>query len=288
MSDDQSILVTGATGNTGRAVAQALVARGVAPLVMGRRPTDAARMPEGVGDLRTADFDDPDSLSRALKGVTRVYLVTPSTERAQEQQLDFVQRAESAGVQHVVLLSQLASTPNSPVRFLRYHAAVEQRIRDADLRFTFLRPNLFQQGLLLFAAGIKSYQAFSAPIGDAAVSLVDVRDIGDVAAAALTEPDHDGQVYTLTGPQALTHAQIAAQIADATGSEVSFTDADPQEFRAQLDGLMPAWQADGLIEDYAHYRRGEAAQISDAIPRVLGRPARPLDAFLRENAAAFS
>lgn len=287
MPDEGSILVTGATGNTGRAVAQALVARGVAPLVMARKATDADRMPDGVGELRVADFDEADGLARALDGVARAYLVTPSTERAQEQQIGFVERAASVGVRHIVLLSQLAAAPDSPVRFLRYHAAVEQRIREQGVGFTFLRPNLFQQALMLFAEPIKTGHAFAAPIGDAPVSVVDVRDIGDVAAIALTEPGHDGQVYTLTGPEALTHAQIATEIGRATGAEVTFADSDPQDFMDQLAGLMPPWQAEGLVEDYQHYRRGEAAQVSDDIPRLLGRPARSLSALVQENAAAF-
>jgi len=95
-----------------------------------------------------ADFDNEDAAAAALAGVGRAYLVTPSSERAQAQQEGFVDLAAKAGVQHLVKLSQLAADETSPVRFLRYHAAVEQRIRDQDIGFTFLRPNLFFQGLL--------------------------------------------------------------------------------------------------------------------------------------------
>ena len=159
-----------------------------------------------------ADFDDPGSLRAALEGVRRAYLVTPSSERAERQQLDFVDAARAAGVERLVVLSQLGSVADSPVRFLRYHAAVEQHVRDSGMDFTFLRPNLYFQGLFAVAGSIVGNGVLPAPIGDARVSAVDVRDIAAVAAAALTDDDHGGATYTLTGPQAITHAEMAAAL----------------------------------------------------------------------------
>jgi uncharacterized protein YbjT (DUF2867 family) len=128
-----------------------------------------------------------------------------------------------------VVLSQLAAAGDSPVRFLRYHAAVERHVRDLGIGYTFLRPNLFFQGLLAFAAMISAEGRFYAPIGEAAVSAVDVRDIADVAAVALTEAGHEGATYTLTGPAALTHAQIAAALTGALGREITFTGRPPRD-----------------------------------------------------------
>jgi uncharacterized protein YbjT (DUF2867 family) len=129
---------------------------------------------------------------------------------------------------------------------------------------------------------------FYAPIGDAAVSAVDVRDIADVAAVALTEDGHEGATYTLTGPAALTHAQIAAALAGALGREITFTDVPPQAFAEGLQGILPPWQVGGLLEDYAHYRRGEAAAVSPAVAEVTGRPPRDVTQFARDYAPAFS
>src|SRR6201999_2586508 len=132
-----------------------------------------ARMPVEAVE---ADFDDPDGGSAALAGVQGAYLVTPSAARAQAPQERFVRLAANAGVQHLVKLSQLAADGASPVRFLRYHAAVEQRVRELDMGFTFLRPNLYFQGLLALSGLIREQGRFFAPIGDARVSAVDVRD----------------------------------------------------------------------------------------------------------------
>ncbi len=87
---------------------------------------------------------------------------------------------------------------------------------------------------------------------------IDVRDIAMVAAATLTEPGHEGATYTLTGPAAITHYDIAAALTSALGRHIAFADVPPEAFAASLRGILPPWQADGLLEDYAHYRRGEA------------------------------
>jgi uncharacterized protein YbjT (DUF2867 family) len=278
-----TILVTGATGSTGSALVERLVARGAPVTAMVR---DASRAPRGV-PVAVADFDDAAAVAAALRGVRAAYLVTPSSERAQEQQERFAEAAAAAGVAHLVVLSQYAAVEDSPVRFLRYHAAVERRVRELGVGHTFLRPNLYFQGLLAFAGMIREQGRFFAPIGGARVSAVDVRDIAEVAAAVLTEPGHVGRSYEITGPAAVTHAEIAAAIGAATGRPVEFADAPPEAFAAALRGALPDWQVDGLLEDYAHYARGEAAAVSPAVAEVTGTPPRDVAAFARDHAALF-
>jgi uncharacterized protein YbjT (DUF2867 family) len=281
------ILVTGSTGNTGRAIVDALVERGAPVRAMVRTEADRGKFRAGV-EVVVADFDQPAAVAAALDGAERAYLVTPSSEQAEEQQKRFADLAAKAGIRHLVVLSQLGSEEHSPVRFLRYHAAVEQHVRDLGIGYTFLRPNLYFQGLLMFAGLISAQGQFFAPIGDAAVSAVDVRDIAAVAAAVLTETGHEGATYTLTGPEAITHSQIAAALTAATGRTVRFVDVPPQTFADSIRDLLPRWQVDGLIEDYAHYRRGEAAAISPAVTETTGTVPRSIDQFARDYAAAFA
>ena len=283
---DRPILVTGATGNTGRAIVDALARRGAPVRAMVRAEADRAKLPAGVPAV-VADFDDLASIAAALDGADRAYLVTPSSERAEEQQRRFADLAAKAGLRHLVVLSQLASDEHSPVRFLRYHAAVEQHVRDLGIPYTFLRPNLFFQGLLAFAGTISSQGQFYAPIGDATISAIDVRDIADVAAVTLTEAGHEGATYTLTGPASITHTQIAAALTAALGRDVTFTDVPPEAFADSLRGILPPWQVEGLLEDYAHYRRGEAASVSSAVAEITGRPPRDIQQFARDYAPAF-
>lgn len=284
------ILVTGATGVNGRELTKLLASRGV-PVRAMTRSRDKAEALAGLAGVEVAvgDFDDAPSLDRALRGVEKAFLLTDSTERAEARQRAFVDAARRAGVRHVVKLSQFAADENSPVRFLRYHAAVERAIRESGMAWTFLRPNLFMQGLLAFRGPIAAEGRFFAAAGDARVSVVDVRDNAAAAAAALTGPGHEGRTYDLTGPEALTHAGMAAALSGALGRPVAFVDVPPDAMREALGGAgMDPWQADGLIEDYAHYRRGEASAVSTGVRDATGRPPRGFAAFAREHAAAFS
>jgi uncharacterized protein YbjT (DUF2867 family) len=288
MSTPDLILVTGATGNTGSVVLQLLESRGAHVRALVRRPRPdraSASMTEAV----IGDFDDSASLNKALEGVTRAYLVTPSSPDAEAQQVRFAELAAAAGVRHIVKLSQFAADEASPVRFLRYHAAVEKRIRGLGIGYTFLRPNLYFQGVIAFQSMIARDGRFVAPIGDARVSAVDVRDIAAVAVEALTGGDHDGRTYTITGPAAITHAEMAAAIGDAIGRPVSFIDVPAQAFAAALSGSgVPQWQVDGLIEDYAHYSRGEAGSVLKTVREVTGSDALDFSTFARDYASAFS
>jgi uncharacterized protein YbjT (DUF2867 family) len=287
-STRNTVLVTGATGTTGSALLRVLESRGVPVRAMIRREGDAERLGPTTATAVAADFDDAESLRSALRGVRNAYLVTPSSPEAEAQQVRFAEIAAESGVGHLVKLSQFAADESSPVRFLRYHAAVERRIRDLGIGYTFLRPNLFFQGFLAFRATIAKEGRFFAPIGDARVSAVDVRDIAAVAAAALTEPGHLGKTCTITGPEAITHDDVARAITEATGREVRFIEVPPEAFAEALRGVgVPPWQADGLVEDYAHYARGEAAEVSPTVRDVTGEGPRDVVRFARDHAGAF-
>ncbi|MET3807844.1 uncharacterized protein YbjT (DUF2867 family) [Nakamurella sp. UYEF19] len=286
MNSKNTILITGATGSTGSALVRSLAAKGVTVRALVRKPPAAGRFPDGVETV-VADFDDRRSLASALTGVGSAYLVTSSSEQAQEQQVRFADLAAESGVEQLVVLSQLGAEPDSPVRFLRYHAAVEQHIREIGIDYTFLRPNLFFQGFLAFAGLIAQQNTFFAPIGTAAVSAIDVRDIAEVAAAVLTQDGHHRATYTLTGPAAITHQQIAEALGVALGRTITFADAPPEQFGAALEGILPPWQIGGTLEDYAHYSRGEAALVSAAVHDVTGAQPRDFAQFARDHADSF-
>lgn len=283
------LLVTGATGMIGGLVVDALVARGSELTVLVRPGSNTARLADRPG-VRTVvgDFDDVPSLERALRGVDRAFLVTNSSERTEEQQKAFASAAKRAGVQHLVKLSQLHASAGSPVRFLRYHAAVEAAVALSGIPHTFVRPNLIFQAYLAFAPMIAA-GVLQAPVHDARVSVTDARDIAEVVAVALTGPGHEGRSYDVTGPEALTHAQIAAGFGEAAGHQVTFESVPADAFLETLRKAgMPTWQAEGLVEDYAHYARGEAAGISADVEQLTGHPPRSLRQFAADHAHAFA
>jgi uncharacterized protein YbjT (DUF2867 family) len=283
------ILVTGATGNNGLEILKRLAARNVQVRAMVRN-RDRANAISALPNVEIVkgDFDRPEMLLSVLAGVERAFLLTNSSERAEAQQLAFVNAAQQSGVKHIVKLSQFAADARSPVRFLRYHAAVETAIQATAMTYTFLRPNLFMQGLLNFRSTIASQNAFYAAIGEAKVSAVDVRDIADVAVVALTETGHEKKIYDLTGPQALTHTEMAERLSAAIARQIAFVDISPETMRnTLLDVGFPVWQADGLMEDYAHYRRNEAAAISSGVRDATGKNPRSFEEFARDYTKMF-
>jgi len=283
------ILVTGATGNNGSEIVKLLAAQNVPVRAMVRNRERVSVIAAPNVEVVEANFDRPETLLTALSGIDRAFLGTNSSEHAQAQQLAFVDAAQQSGVAHIVKLSQFAASANSPVRFLRYHAAVEAAIQASGMAYTLLRPNLFMQGLLNFQSAIATQSTFYAAAGDAKVSVVDVRDIADVAVAALTGTGHEGKIYDLTGPQPLTHTEMAQYLSDATGRQITFVDI-PSD--TMLDTLLsvgfPDWQAEGLIEDYAHYRRGEASAIASGVQDATGKPPRSFETFARDYAPMFN
>lgn len=283
------ILITGATGTVGSKVVNRLSAQGIPARALTRDlgKVKADQFPHV--EFVQGDFDDADSIRQACSGVEQAFLLSNSTERAEQQQIAFVEAARKNGIRHLVKLSQLHAEANSPVRFLRYHAVVEAAIQATDLTFTFLRPNLYMQSLLNFAQSIKEKSAFFAAAGEARISAVDVRDLADVAVAALTDSQHKNKSYSLTGPEALTFGEMADELSAALGRTISFVDVPPEAMRGALDGLgFPAWQADGLVEEFEMYRRGEAAGIESGVTDALGRSPRPFVQLAREYAPLFA
>ena len=282
------ILFTGATGNIGAELAKRLSGgkQAVRTFVRSRARSQAIALP-GI-ELVEGNFAKPETFPPALDGVDRLFLLIPSSSQVEQQQCSFVDAARRVGVRHIVKLSQFAADEHAPGRFQRYHAAVERHILQSGILYTFLRPNLFMQGLLNFRSTISSQNAFYAPAADAKVSVVDVRDIASIAAKALAESGHEGKTYDITGPEALTHADMAHQLSQALGKPMQYFDVPPGAMREALLGFgMPMWQADGLVEDYDHYRRGEAAEVTPTVRDLTGIEAIRFSQFARDYAAHF-
>jgi uncharacterized protein YbjT (DUF2867 family) len=283
------ILVTGATGSNGKEIVKRLTTRNVQvrPMVRNRDRTSAIAVPNV--EVVEGDFDRPATLLDSLAGVERAFLLTSSSERAQAQQIAFIDAARQSSVAHIVKLSQFGADANSTGRFQRYHAAVEAVLMASGIAYTFLRPNLFMQGLLNLRSTIATQSAFYVAAGDAKVSAVDVRDVAEVAVAALMEAGHEGKIYELTGPQALTHAEMAEHLSAALGHHIAFVDIPPDAMRDALIGVgFPVWQVEGLIEEYALYRGGEAATVTSSVRDAIGKDPRSFEEFAHYYATMFS
>jgi uncharacterized protein YbjT (DUF2867 family) len=282
-----TVLVTGATGTTGSAVVTALVARGVPVRAASRTPDKLSALARPGVDPVVLDRADPASLRSALDGVTAAYLVTPAAPDVADSEGVFARAAAQAGVP-VVKLSALGAAPDAPVRLARAHAEAEAAVEAAGGTWTFLQPNGFMQNDLAWAAQVPSGK-ITGPVPDAAWAIVDVRDIGEVAAAVLADPGtYAGRRLALTGPEARTPRDRIRALGDALGRELAVVELPIPAALEQLRGYgVPAWTADGLGELLEAYAAGAAAAVAPDAVEVLGRPARTWETFVADHVTAF-
>ena len=282
------ILITGASGSAGGAVLQAALPAGVPVRAMYRNKEDAAKAPSGVGTV-IADFAAPASLQSALRGIETVFLVCGPVPQLVQLEGNMIDACKQAGVRHIVLNSAFGAG-DFPKSFPSWHFQVEQKLRESRIAHTILRPNGFLQNIVTYlAASIRAQSAFYSSIGDAQISLIDVRDVGAVATKILSEPQsHAGKTYELHGSEAVSNYAIAERISRIVGRKVSYVDISEDAMRkAMLDLGMPEFFVNAEIELEGYYRGGRCAVIDGLVARLLGRPERTLDAYLRENASAF-
>jgi len=277
------ILITGVTGTVGRAVLEEVRKSGKPFKAMYRSPDEAAKAGAGVATV-VGDFADKESLRRALTGVEAVFLVCSPIPQLVELESNVIDACVASGVKHVVLNSALgaADYPNS---FPSWHRKVEDKLKSSGLGYTILRPNSFMQNITAYnAPSIRAQGAFYAAMGKARISYLDVRDVGAVAAKALTSPsEHAGKTYELNGPEAVTFTEMAERIARVAGRPVQFVDIpEAAQRKAMLDLNMPEWQVNALLELQQYYSGGKGGEVTGVLQKLLGRPPKKLDHFLDE------
>jgi len=281
------ILVTGASGTVGREVLNQVAKKGVRHRAMYRSDREAAKAPAATQTV-VADFAKKDTLDAALRGIRAVYLVCSPIPDLVQLETAMIDACAAAGVKHVVLNSALGAGDYGK-SFPSWHRKVEDHLRSTALSWTILRPNSFHQNTVsYYAPSIRAQGVFYASLGEARMSYVDVRDVAAAAAAALAGEAHEGKIYELNGPEALTSREIADKIGQQAGRSVKYVDIPmAAQHQAMLDAGMPDWQATALTELQQYYVNGRGGDLDDTLESIIGRPPIPLDAFLQENAAQF-
>ncbi|MFF4477423.1 NAD(P)H-binding protein [Streptomyces sp. NPDC001520] len=279
------IVVTGATGNVGRPLVEALAAVGEQVTAVSRRP-DGTELPEGVRHHR-ADLADPGSLRPALEGADALFLLFAGELLAGTAQTGaLLDVARSADVRRVVLLSsQAAGTRPDAVS----HAAMrafEDTVRPSGLDWTILRPGGFASNAFAWTESVRKERMIAAPFADVGLPVVDPEDIAEVAAATLRGRGHAGRTYELTGPAPVSPRQQAQTIGDALGEPVRFTELSRERARAEMLRFMPEPVADGTLDILGEPTAAEQ-RVSPDVERVLGRPPRAFADWAMRNIAAF-
>jgi uncharacterized protein YbjT (DUF2867 family) len=229
------------------------------------------------------DFDKPETLGPALRGVETLFLL--STTVAPEA--DVAREAKAAGVKRIVKLSVLRAAREEFI-FARWHRAAEQAIEASGVPWTFLRPGSFMQNVVNYMGDtIRSQNAIYTAAPDAPVAHIDARDIGAVAARVLSEAGHEGKAYELAGPEAPTYRDVAALLSRALGREIRVVAiSDEDHRRAAIGAGAPEPYADALVDLERFYRTGKAGEVVADLQKMLGRPPGRFDAYVKDEAAA--
>lgn len=283
-----TILVTGSTGTIGSKVVESLAVKpGVTVRAAVRSAPRAQEMRRR--NVASVDFDygDAATIRAAVDGADAVFLVTPLVPNQAELATPLVDAAKAAGIKHLVKLSAWGADHEPGIQLGRWHREVERYVEASGIAYTSLRPNSFMDNFIHYYPPDKAGNIYL-PWGQGACSFIDARDIAAVAALVLTTPGHAGQAYTLTGPEAVTIAQAADAIGEATGRTIRYVDVPEAAARqAMLDMKLPTWMVDGMMELHAIDKAGFGAGVTQAVPQLLGRPARRFQDFAHDHSAAW-
>lgn len=205
--------------------------------------------------------------------------------------MNAVWAARQAGVERVVRLSAVGSALDAPTRSGRLHALSDHELQNSGMRWTILRPHWFMQNLLNEAGDISALGAFSLNAGDGRLGMIDVRDIAEFAARVLTDASqqHDGKIYTPTGPQAVSFADVAERLTRILGKPVEYRPvSDDIQRKTLLEYGVPAWIVGMLVEYSQAYAAGWGDYTTSDFVDIVGHAPRDVDDFIRDHVAAFS
>ncbi|CAM3543342.1 SDR family oxidoreductase [Deinococcus frigens] len=273
--------VTGAPGNVGTPLVRELLKRGARVRVLARHPEKAwqafADAPPSQIEFVMMEFGQRRTYLNAFDGLDKLFVLRPpAVSQVSKAVFPALDVALGAGVRHFALLSiqgadRLPFTP---------HAQLEKHLGGNGATYTFLRASFFMQNLTTTHLPDLKKGIIAVPAGNGRTSFVDANDVGEAAAIILTEGGHENRAYELTGPDALTYAEVAQIFTRVTGHLYRYTDPNPLTFYRQMRG-HGAGRAEVLVMTaiYATARLGLAKHVSDDLPALLGRPAHSIEDF---------
>ena len=282
------IVITGASGQVGREVVRGLDGTGVHLRLAVHNRASAAPMIGRDIEAVEMNFADAGSIERAFSGADYLFLLTPNAEQSVQWAKQAIDIARQVGISHIVRLSAMGAENDPPVRLLHWHYEVEQYLQNSGVPFTILRPNAFMENFLYQVDAIRREGTIYSSVGEGRISFIATKDIGLTAAEILVTPGFTGKSYDLTGPTAVSYAEVAEAFSRATGRKIRAIDLRDDEMRQSMRG-QPEWLIDNMLELFAFFRQGGVSDIvSDAVEAITTSPPQEINAWALDHASAFA
>jgi uncharacterized protein YbjT (DUF2867 family) len=279
-----TILVTGSTGRVGSAVVKELGKRNVSVRALVRKPDE--KIPERVRSV-VGDLLDPVSIDKAMNGVDKLYLLNAVVPDELTQGLIAFGLAKKRKLEHIVYHSVFKADHFKDVPHFASKVAIENALRDFDVPFTIIRPNYFFQNDASLKSPLMGAGIYPMPLGTPGISAVDIRDIAEAAAIALTTEGHYGKTYNINGPEILSGAKAASIWSALLGKTIRYTGEDMDAFEEQMRKKAPSWSAFDIRMMFQGYlERGFVASEEDlkTLTTLLGHAPRLYEDFAKETA----
>lgn len=278
------ILVTGATGKTGAAVAQELAAHNMPFRVLVRSADKAAGLKDLGAEIAVGDMADREAVRAALEGVDKAVLIMANGEHQLTMENQFTDCAVEAGVKHLVKLSSLESQSGTTKPIPAMHVASEEHIRASGIGWTMVRPTFFTQNFLGAARTIKANDEIVLALGGAVVTPTDIRDVAEVIRLVLTDDSHLNKSYDLTGPEALSIAEVAERFSKVLGREIRYVAQPIEDFRQILTQVgLPEWRVNAVCDEFKLLSKKTSSKTTSTMEQLLGRPPTSVEQFVRDH-----
>src|SRR5215218_6221475 len=275
MAESGKILVTGAPGRVGSALLERLTAPEVEVRALVHDESKVQSLSDRGVEIVLGDFLKPETLGPVLEGVSTVFLLTPIHPEQVPQATNVIQAAKESGNDpRIVRLSVQQASREAPAGNSRQHAQIEYQLISSGLPYTILRPQSFMQNSLMAARTVASEGRIYQPFKDGKLGMIDVRDIGEVAAKVLSEEGYQGKVYTLTGPAAISFYEVAKALSEVLGKEVRYINISLEDAKkAMLNRGFPEWRVEVLTEYAKAHSEGYSDFTTEDLEELTGRPA---------------
>lgn len=283
-----NMLILGASGQTGSEAVRILSQAGFPTRITYRDAKELDGLTGMYTDALEADYGNVESLKIAMDGCERVFVIQPVTPEMTEHAQNIYQAAQSAGVSHIIRISNMATGPDISSVIAKMHYEADEALKNLGCTYTILKGANYYQNMIYSALMIIRQQHFALPLGGAVLAQVDARDISRIAAHCLIDSGHENKEYVLTGPESFSMHVVARKLSRIIGKEIRYIEVAPvaatQVFK---DQGLPEWPAQAIGTMFMEYASGKYKFVTTDFTDITGEEPRSFDSYLLDYKERF-